>query len=66
MYKIRFDFRSTREEQNLTQKELGRMAGISQTHISELELFKESPTLDTVAKICTALQKHPSDLLVYD
>lgn len=63
MYKIKFNFKNVREELGMTQTELARMAGLSQSHISELELFQESPTLATIAIICSALKKHPFELL---
>lgn len=66
MHKIqaaKFDLYSIRKEKNLTQKELAKKAGISQSTISDIENYSKSPTLDTINKIAIALNVHLYKLL---
>jgi len=61
--KITFNLRKIRLEKKMTQKQLARLSGLSQSHISELELGKEGPTLKAVESIANALHVHPFELL---
>lgn len=54
-----------RVDKKLSQKELARKAGISQSYLSELESNKKSPTLRQLCKIADALGVHPSVLVYY-
>ncbi|MBK5242674.1 helix-turn-helix transcriptional regulator [Clostridium sp.] len=63
MYKFRFKLLEVRKSKCMTQKRLAYLSNISQSHISELETGKESPTLKTVENLAYALKTHPSDLL---
>lgn len=49
-----------RENKHLTLKNIEAVAGISATHISEIERGKTSPTLGALIKIARALGKDPS------
>jgi len=49
-----------REEKHLTLKNIEAAAGISATHISEIERGKTSPTLGALIRISKALGKDPS------
>ena len=51
--------------QNLTLKELEAKAGVSATHLSEIERGLSSPTVGAVARVARALGEDPA-LLVYD
>lgn len=47
--------RKLRVERHLTQRELGDLAGLFHTTISELERGVTEPTIDTLNRIATAL-----------
>ena len=49
-----------REEQHLTLKNVEAKAGISATHISEIERGKTSPTIGALIRIADALSKDPA------
>ena len=49
-----------REEQHLTLKNVEAKAGISATHISEIERGKTSPTIGALIRIADALTKDPA------
>ena len=57
--------KDVRTEKELTQIELARLAGISQSYLSELESNKKSPTLRLICKIADVLNVHPSELIYY-
>ena len=42
------------------------LSGISQSHISELELESQSPTLKTWECLSNALRVHPLDLIEFE
>lgn len=66
IYKFRFKLHEVRKLKCMTQKRLAFLASVSQSHISELENDKESPTLKTVENIVDALKTHPCNLLEID
>jgi len=49
------ELRRLRERAKLTQEQLSFMAGLSRPYISQLERNLKSPTLDTLFRICDAL-----------
>lgn len=55
--------KKTREAKHLTLKSIEASAGISATHISEIERGKTSPTLGALLRIAHALGKDPSYFL---
>lgn len=61
--KIKIIIREERLKKRLTQKELSRLSGISQSHISDIENDVKSPTIRTIEKIASALKINPLDLL---
>jgi len=61
--KIKLNIRNIRSIHNITQKELAKRCGLSQSYISRLSLGIKSPTLDVLALIATALNTHPCDLI---
>ena len=63
MYKFKFKLKQARTLKGITQKRLAILSGFSQSHISELELGKESPTLKTIEDIAYALDTYPCNLL---
>ena len=63
MYICRFKLQELRKFKGMTQKKLASLSNISQSHISELESNKESPTLDTIESIANALKTNPLNLL---
>lgn len=52
--------KKVREEKHLTLKNIEAAAGISATHISEIERGKTSPTLGALIRIAKALEKEPA------
>lgn len=54
-----------RTRKGISQTNLARMAGISQSYLSELESNKKSPTLRELCKIAEALKVHPGELVYY-
>lgn len=68
MYKFKFKFRlqAVRKLKCMTQKRLAYLSNLSQSHISELETNKQSPTLNTVESLADALKTHPDNLLEID
>ncbi len=55
--------KKSREEKHLTLKAIEASAGISATHISEIERGKTSPTLGALLRIAGALGKDPAYFL---
>jgi transcriptional regulator with XRE-family HTH domain len=55
--------KKTRESKHLTLKSIEASAGISATHISEIERGKTSPTLGALLRIAGALRKDPAYFL---
>ena len=47
--------RELRNEKHMSQEELSFKAGISAAHLGQIERATKNPTIDTVAKIATAL-----------
>ncbi len=52
--------KKVREEQHLTLKNVEAKAGISATHISEIERGKTSPTIGALVRIADALSRDPA------
>jgi transcriptional regulator with XRE-family HTH domain len=52
--------KKVREEQHLTLKNVEAKAGISATHISEIERGKTSPTIGALIRIAEALNRDPA------
>ena len=63
MYKLKFKLKEFRKIKGMSQKKLAYLSNLSQSHISELEKNKQSPTLITVEKVADALKIYPEDLL---
>ena len=55
--------RSIRKAQNLTQKQLGELAGIAEPTIRRYELGKLNPKYETIEKIAAALKVSTGSLL---
>src|SRR5690606_8665925 len=60
-YELRMDvlgkmIRTARNEQNLTQEELGKLVGVKKAQISKLENSANSATIDTILKVFKALK----------
>lgn len=48
--------KAVRKEQNLTEKELGKLVGVQKSQISKLEKNASNVTIQTVLKVFTALR----------
>jgi DNA-binding XRE family transcriptional regulator len=60
-YELRMDvlgkmIKSTRQQRNLTQEELGKLVGVQKAQISKLENSTNSATIETVLKVFGALR----------
>lgn len=64
--KIFFNLPRIRAKKRKTQTQLAKLSGISQSHISELELKKESPTIETWESLSNALKVHPLELIEFN
>lgn len=56
--------RTLRKNKKLTQEGLAFDAGLDRTYVSLLELGQRSPTLDTIAVLCNALDMSLSDFMI--
>jgi transcriptional regulator with XRE-family HTH domain len=52
-----------RRRRGLTQRQLGRLAGVTHTTVQQLESLKRGAYPQTVQKLATALRVEPKDLL---
>ena len=66
MYIFKFKLQELRKLRCMTQKRLAYLSNLSQSHISQLERNKQSPTLKTVENLADALKTHPENLLEID
>lgn len=60
-YELRMDvlgkmIKTARQQQNLTQEELGRLVGVKKAQISKLESSANSATIDTIIRVFNALK----------
>lgn len=63
MYEIGSRIRKYRENRGLSQKQLAKLIGVSNSRVSNWEQGLNRPDADIIADICRALQVSPSDLL---
>ena len=52
--------REAREKAGLTQEELAFRAGVDRTYVSQLENDKKSPTVQTLFRLCEAMNASPA------
>ncbi len=65
--KVRINTRKLRRKKNLTQQQVARRASLSKTTISNLESGKQVKIeLDTIGKLCEALECTPNDIFELD
>jgi transcriptional regulator with XRE-family HTH domain len=57
------ELRKARQRAGLTQERLSFLAGLSRPYISQLERDLKSPTVDTLFRICDALNVSAADLV---
>lgn len=55
MMTIGSNIRKYRKEKKMTQKDLGRSVGISNTYLSDLEVGRINPSIKTLKRLSTAL-----------
>lgn len=58
--------RELRKRAGLTQKELGKLSGTSETTIKQYELEKRQPRMEQLQKVATALDVQVNDLLPWE
>ena len=56
MVTIGTNIRRYRKAKNMTQKDLGRYIGISNTYLSDLEVGRTNPSIKTLKRIAKALE----------
>lgn len=52
-----------RKNKNLSQEVLSGLAGIGRTHLSSIERGERKPTLETLYRICSAMDTKMSDII---
>ena len=57
------ELRKARQRAGLTQERLSFRAGLSRPYISELERNLKSPTVETLFRICDALEVSAADIV---
>ena len=57
------ELRKARERAGITQEELSFRAGLSRPYISQLERDMKSPTVETLFRICDALNVRAADVV---
>ena len=62
-YKIGIRIRDFRESKGLTQKELAEIVGVQDAVISNWETGRNSPNVDVLKKLCTALNTSADELI---
>lgn len=58
--------RQLRLERNLTLEKIGERAGLSGKYVQAIEMARQAPTIDTIAKLARALGVPPRELLDVD
>lgn len=53
-----------RRDKRMSQEILSGLAGLDRTHYSKIERGLRSPTLDTLFKICQALDLQPHEMMI--
>ena len=59
------ELRKRRQSRNMTQDDLAGASGVDTTHISKIERNMIDPRIDTVLKLCAALDITLNDLVGY-
>jgi transcriptional regulator with XRE-family HTH domain len=62
--KLGSKIRIVREKKKLTQEQLAEMVELSNNYISNIELNRSIPSLETLVKICNALEITPDYILI--
>lgn len=63
MINVGENIRKERKVRNLTQKKLAELAGISNSYLSDIEVGRTSPSLNTLLNIAKALKIEAKDFL---
>lgn len=63
---ITFYIREIREKQNLSQKSLAKLSGVSSSHIGYIENGDREPTITILCKIAKALKVEVTQLFKYE
>ena len=67
MTRIKLNTRTLRKKRHLTQLQMAQKANLSKTTISNLESGKQAKIeLDTIAKLCEALECTPNDIFEFE
>jgi len=60
------NIKTLRQDNDWTQEQLAEQAGINDKEVSHIESGARNITIETLTKIATVLEKHPSDMLNFD
>lgn len=61
--KIGEEIKLSREERKITQKELAKKAGISNTYLSDIERMRTNPSIKVLQQLADALEEAVSSFL---
>lgn len=64
--KVKLRLKEILEQRQMTQKELSEISGLSQNAVSYLVRGTAYIRMETLEKLCTALNVTPSDLIEYE
>ena len=64
--RVASNLRRARAERGLTQEELADLAGINRNYVGMIERQENSPTVDMIERLATALDVDPISLLSED
>lgn len=62
--KLGVRIRTAREGKNLTQERLAELTGLSNNYISNIERKRSKPSVETLIKLCNALEITPDQVLL--
>ena len=62
--KIGSRIKAARESKKLTQEELAELTGLTNNYISNIERTRSKPSIETLVKICNALEVTPDYILL--
>lgn len=62
--KIGLRMKTARESKKLTQEELAELTGLTNNYISNIERTRSKPSIETLIKICNALEVAPDYILL--
>jgi len=62
--KMGIRIKAVRESKKMTQEELAEVTGLTNNYISNIERFRSKPSIETLIRICNALNVTPDYILL--